>query len=138
MKLFRKASLESARRKRILVLEDDNVASLLWRRILDRTFGEVEVTVVKSVEEARSRMRNAHERFDLIVTDVYLEGVGNGVDFWKSQSARDTPLLICSSRPAAELESLYGTFSERPHFLPKPISPSFAAGVIKFLLEGGE
>ncbi len=90
--------------KKILVVEDDtSMTVLLGKAILD-VFSDAEIQWASSLEQAVTHLiQNADisekAPYDLIITDIFLEGNGTGLDFWTVLTGTypGIPFLVISS-----------------------------------------
>jgi PAS domain S-box-containing protein len=76
---------------RIILIEDDRVAQLAFRRLMREDLPDLEATIVSSVGEAREVLRS--KPFDVIVTD-YLLGDGNAFEIMEMDEVRHIPIIF--------------------------------------------
>lgn len=129
--------------KKILVVEDDkNMTVLLGRVLLDMN-SDVEIHWASSLEQAvRQLIQNTDieqkHPYDLVIADVFLEGNGTGLDFYKliGETYPQVPFLIISSlSPDRVKESLAdGTKGENLNYLRKPFLFSECKEKVKEIL----
>lgn len=99
-----KITRESLAPKKILVVEDDpSMTVLLGKAILD-VFSDAEIQWATSLEQAVTQLIRTTDisqknPYDLIITDIFLEGNGTGLDLWKVLSGTypRVPFLVISS-----------------------------------------
>lgn len=115
--------------KRILVIEDDkNMTVLLGRALLDMN-SDIEIHWAVSLEQAvKQLIQNTDieqkQPYDLVIADIFLEGNGTGLDFFKlmNETYPQIPFLVISSLAFDQvLDALEGgTDSGRLTYLRKP------------------
>lgn len=70
--------------KKVLILDDDISQKELWELVLKRHNKNVVIDWVISSSEAEELLKNEHiehEKYDLIVIDLFLSGCSTGLDF---------------------------------------------------------
>lgn len=115
--------------KRILVIEDDkNMTVLLGRALLDMN-SDIEIHWAVSLEQAvKQLIQNTDieqkQPYDLVIADIFLEGNGTGLDFFKlmNETYPQIPFLVISSLAFDQvLDALEGeTDGGRLTYLRKP------------------
>lgn len=74
--------------KRILVVEDDENMVDFMSKVLRDMLSNTEIVCVNSFEQAVGKIitnsgLNTKNPYDLIIADIFLEGVGTGIDLYK-------------------------------------------------------
>jgi DNA-binding response OmpR family regulator len=108
----------------VLVVDDEEIDSVLIRRSLERA-GNFTVLEARSYDAAVRMFTEHGERIDLLIVDVSLPGQ-NGVDLARSLLRRkaDLKVLFMSGWVGAELLRSHGIVESDRHFLGKPFRPS--------------
>ena len=90
--------------KKILVVEDDKTMTVLLGRVLLDMNSDIEIHWAASLEQAVTQLiQNTDiERklpYDLVIADIFLEGNGTGLDFFKVMGGTypSIPFLVISS-----------------------------------------
>ncbi len=112
----------------VLIVEDDIAASTLIDRVMRSISQDVELDWTTSAEEAIEIIDTAHRLkikrpYDLIVSDFYLDGSKNGLDFWNTcrDLFPDIPFVLMSSyEPDFFMQDDSGVLV--PYFLKKPFN----------------
>lgn len=125
-------------RLKVLVVEDDFAMQPLWERIIHAVSPRAIIRWAHSEEGAEALIENrrqAGESFDLIVTDIFLDGERNGVDLWKKYGGEETLFLFTSGISPKEFSKMIGDYeNEYPVLLQKPVRPRESADSIRMLL----
>jgi len=113
---------------KVLIIEDETIISFGYRLQIERMGFEV-LGVARSSEEAEAML--AQERPDLIIMDVYLKGLKNGLELAQEIHAKDPiPIvfLTASTKPSVieGIRQLKGC-----HYLAKPINSDNLSEVLQ-------
>jgi two-component system cell cycle sensor histidine kinase/response regulator CckA len=108
----------------VLVVDDEEIDSVLIRRSLERA-GGFTVLEARSYDAAVSIFAEHAATIDLLIVDVSLPGQ-NGVDLARSFLRRraDLKVLFMSGWVGAELLRSHGIVESDRHFLAKPFRPA--------------
>ena len=114
----------SNRNTLVLVVDDEEIDSVLIRRSLERA-GGFTVLEARSYDAAVRTFAEHGERIDLLIVDVSLPGQ-NGVDLARLLLRRraDLKVLFMSGWVGAELLRSHGIAESDRHFLGKPFRPA--------------
>lgn len=126
---------------RVLLVEDEPIFGEIWKYILKTMNKSVELTCVDSIEGAEkliSSLSVGVNHFDLVISDLYVSGAKNGIDFWKERFLSEVdpapPFILVSSLSISHLlKGLKGTWAI-PTYIQKPFDPSECVPVIKSVL----
>ena len=136
-KVFEAKSLEETPIK-VLVVEDDQSQWPMWSNILGALKRKTEIDWETSAEGAQGYIRQAYQEnrpYDLVISDVYLEGQGTGTDLWnKYGEAAENFIFVTGSSLSKDdffLELNYG----HPEFIQKPLSIEKCKKLIKSLYD---
>lgn len=118
-------------KKRILILEDDNVNQELLRLYLKEHY---DIDIVSSVAEAVEAIRTTS--YDMVISDLYLgnDQQGGGLDFLRlmrsSERTKNTPVVAYSAfnDPNDNNEIQFSAF------IPKPINKADFLEIIRKIL----
>ena len=123
---------------KVLVVEDDQSQWPMWSSILSSLKRKTEIDWETSAEGAQNYIRQAYQEnspYDLVISDVYLEGQGTGTDLWnKYGEAAENFIFVTGSSLSKDdfiLELNYG----HPEFIQKPISIEKCKTLIKSLFD---
>ncbi len=129
---------------RILIIEDDEILLEVLIRALRKIFPACAIDRSMLGEEAMKLVCERYpvrgERYDLIVSDIFLPGKLSGIQLWESceNLYPGMPCLLISGIDERELEQAAGRNSIRPMFLPKPFSQEVFRKTVEDILENGK
>jgi DNA-binding response OmpR family regulator len=111
--------------KRVLIIEDDLGIVAYWTKLFSMTDKTIKVETTSDEIEARlmieSSIRN-YMQYDFILSDIFLNDHGNGLEIWKSFHNRLTSsVLIMSTINREEMERMLGDKVSSPLFIQKPV-----------------
>jgi DNA-binding response OmpR family regulator len=119
--------------KKMLVVEDDILFQKVMRRIFKSDF---EIDFCESVEEYYERFSN--KNFDIIIMDISLKGVKNGLDLIKeiktSPSFTGTPILCLTAHAQTSMKQT-AIESGSDLFITKPAPNRVLKDAVEFLLK---
>lgn len=125
-------TLDSQRKKakqKILVIEDDPELEYLIEQVLKGIDASIQLDWAVSAEAGIANLMKTlkdadHPHYDLIISDIFLDGEGNGVDFWKicAECFPCTPFIMTSSLSIEQFSSMAGKNTRKPTYLKKPFS----------------
>ena len=115
--------------KSLLVIEDDLSLIQLIDLMLDDVKPDLEWEYVTSGEEALELIRRRGTSrgdvpYDLVITDIFLEGDVTGFDVWQEcqQSYPKMPFVVTSGLSFERYFSVLSGARNRPTFLPRPLA----------------
>lgn len=125
----------------VFVVEDD----LELSSVIDRILISIDPTLIlewsTSAEEAIATLKKRSEEkegnpYDLMICDIFLEGVSNGLDLWKFCHTHypTMKVVIISGIDLLKLTTLLDSHEEVPPFLSKPFSVSECSNLLEGLL----
>lgn len=111
----------------ILIVEDDIVLHPMFEFIFKKKFPNCTLSIVKSYDQAIQQIiqfNKEKKKIDIILSDLYLEGVRTGVDLLCSDSVRKTQArtFLVSSANLLDLEESYRELLPETTFIRKPIN----------------
>lgn len=125
------------RRLKVLVVEDDMSLHPLWDHIVRAVNPQAIIRQAYTEEAAEKiieRQRQAGEDFDLIISDIFLDGDRNGVDLWKKYGKSQTLFLFTSVISKTDFVKMIGTEEkEYPLLLQKPVRAMKSIDVLQTL-----
>jgi DNA-binding response OmpR family regulator len=89
--------------RRIMIVEDEPLVAFDNEHMLQEAGYEV-VATVASLADARAVIET--EALDLVLTDIALDGEGDGVDVARAAGARNVPVLFVSGHCGEQARSL--------------------------------
>ena len=129
--------LPEAASPRILVVDDDPDFVAIVRQVLKAE--QMDVVSASTAEDALARARSLVP--DLIIMDVMMKGVLDGVDatrdLRKERELADVPVLMITSIPSSEYAGLFPVDEDLPidQLLSKPVSPERLVSEVRRLLK---
>ena len=128
---------------RILVVEDDLTQRVLWKQILHLAVENAEVHWADSYEAAAQLFKWSamqHQEFDLMISDVFLNGEETGFELFKDyfHQVRGHAILVSNFGTVETLEPLTMQAGNEPIYLRKPLDPVQVIATVKKLLYGRE
>lgn len=110
---------------RILIVEDDLTFEPLWEAIVDRAERNAKIFWATSESQAEQMILNAFEnnqKFDLVITDIFLSGSMTGLDLWqKFSKVLHGRIIVTSGIEYQKFLALFDQVDIRPLFLQKPL-----------------
>lgn len=134
------------RKFKVLIVEDDMSQWPMWENILESLSNELELETdwAISLEEAQKLLRQTFQTetpYDLVISDVYLEGAGTGVDLWNRYGEATQNFVFVSGAALNSGDILKKLDFGNPVFLKKPISIEKCKSILKLMcnenLKGG-
>ncbi len=121
-----------------LVVEDDRSQWPLWENILGSLGRDAEVDWVTTALEAQELLRQAFQMnspYDLVISDVFLEGPSTGVDVWNRYGEAAQNFVFVSGEDLAGDEISKKLAFGNPLFIKKPISPENCKTILKLMCD---
>ncbi|MFM6927701.1 MAG: hypothetical protein ACKOX6_04515 [Bdellovibrio sp.] len=126
---------------RFLVVEDDQSQWPLWDSIIKSTHPNAEIDYETTEAGAEALLRHsfhAEKPYDLVISDVFLEGEDTGLDLWSRYGEVSDRFIFVSSMSLKNFDSLIhsmnGESPNLPFYLQKPLSTAVCREVLKALL----
>lgn len=117
--------------RRILIVEDDVTLEPLWRYIIEVATPGAVVDWLTSAEAAETALRT--RSYDLVISDIFLNGQKTGVDLWES-SGLDHFLLMSVLTPSRLATLALDSKRSLPPYLQKPIDVTQSIASVRALL----
>lgn len=126
-------------RNYVLILEDDYTFKPLWTSVIKQCLPDAQLDWVQT-EEAAERLiqlrRNNGQKYDLIISDIFLSGKKTGIDLWSRHSSATDNFIFVSSLSRDTFFSLVPQKEgSDPIYLQKPLRVSLCIDVIRQLTE---
>lgn len=127
---------------RVLIIEDDYGLQTALTRALRKMNPDINIEWVSSADEALGLLGNTDlstdERYDLIISDIFLPGKLSGLQLWEACEAtrQSTPVLLMSGMGVEEFFRAIGRNTIAPPFLPKPFALGEFTQITESLLHG--
>lgn len=123
---------------RVLVVEDDLATQPVWEHII-RSVNPKAVIRQAYTEEAAEKIietqRMIGEDFDLIISDIFLDGPKNGVDLWRKYGKKQTLFLFTSIISKPDFVEMIGPEEkEFPLLMQKPVRTGKSIDLLRLLL----
>ena len=121
--------------KNVLVVEDDEVMKPIFARALYQLNDRLNLSWAPSVREAQRFLEAGP--FDLVITDVCLEGDGTGMDLQRylSEKFPDVPVVVTSGLSREAILSREGVDVDERDFIPKPVNLQLCLDKIHGVIE---
>jgi DNA-binding NtrC family response regulator len=121
-------------RPRILIVEDDTTFEPFWQAIVEKSDRQAQIYWASSELEAERMIFEAiksEQKFDLVITDIFLSGSRTGIDLWNKFFHKLHGRIIVTSGIEYEKFVQYFENAEmRPLYLQKPLEPAECIGAI--------
>jgi DNA-binding NarL/FixJ family response regulator len=115
---------------RFLVVEDDESQWPLWESILKTNYPRAEIDWETDELGAEALLRHAFQNnkpYSLVISDIFLEGPGTGIDLWNRYGEAAAHFIFVSSFSMDNFDSLMSSLvnsqNGTPMYLQKPLSP---------------
>lgn len=115
--------------KHVLIVEDDMDMAMILDQVVHWIQPEANVEWASTAEQVVSIIeshakRHARPPYDLIVSDIFLDGQGTGLDIWKlcQQTFEDTPIVLTSAVSSDRMALVLGENEISPFYLQKPFT----------------
>jgi DNA-binding NtrC family response regulator len=119
--------------KKVLILEDDLTFKLLWDQILQKV-GPVETFWAASTPDAEGLLMR--ESFDLIISDIFLKGKDNGLEFWeKHEPMLRYKTILVSSVEQDRLDRYLGNRDYYPFYVRKPLDVAHCTDTVRWIFK---
>lgn len=117
--------VDSSKRKKFLVVEDDYTVQPFWEQIIQAVSPNAIIRWATTEEGAEKQIRDRlkiGDKFDLVITDIFLAGQKNGIDLWKRYGDAETLFVFSSVIRPNRFEAMIGDVGgEPPLLLKKPL-----------------
>lgn len=129
-------------KQKILVMEDDPELEYLIEKVLKNINPSIQLDWAVSTEAGLTNLMKTlkdtdHPHYDLIISDIFLEGESTGVDFWRicREHFPCTPFIMTSSLSVEQFTSMAGKKARKPAYLKKPFSLYVCENLCKKMLK---
>ncbi|MDZ4662734.1 MAG: response regulator [Pseudomonadota bacterium] len=136
--------MESLKKKRVLIIDDDESQALLVTAIIEKCEQFVHIDWAATSAEAFNFLKNqksvaAVSAYDLIIADILLEGAVTGCDIWRLCRAEfpNVPVVLTSSIDTDEIHQMFWSESNKPYYLQKPLDLDRTREILTLSLQGG-
>lgn len=131
--------LKEDHKQNILILEDDYTFKPLWTSVIKHCLPYAHIDWVET-EEAAERCiklrRNREQKYDLIISDIFLSGRKTGIDLWTRYADTTDHFIFVSSLSREIFDGLVQpTERHYPIYLKKPLRASLCIDVIRKLMD---
>lgn len=125
---------------KVLVVEDDRSQWPLWEDILKTALDgrKCEIDWLTTAEEAQKFLSQAYRinsPYEVVISDVVLEGLGTGVDLWNRYGEAAHHFIFVSGQVSNSNELKKGMAYGDPIFLEKPLPIQKCKGLLKEIFE---
>ena len=127
---------------RILIVEDDKAFWPFWKRVFSGR-PDVQIDWTPRLSEAeklvRMRFRKQHP-YDLVISDVFLEDDGTGIELWNKYGEEAKNFIFVSGMSLSAYDLLMALNHGYPVYLRKPLSIESCREIVDSCLgyaEGG-
>ena len=127
------AKPSSARRERILVVDDEELVRMAIKAIL--SFGGYEVVMAEHGVEGVEKFRDASPRFDLVVLDMHMPRLGGHGALLQIREFDPNARVVLLSGALQDPASEGVTEQEGVAFLNKPFENDELLGLVRQLLD---
>lgn len=126
--------LPEQKKLKVLVVEDDEAQWELWRHVLKTSGIAYTVDFKKTQEAAQSLIVLAfesHRPYDLVISDVFLEGDGTGIDIWNRYGEATGKFVFVTGKDIDFNEFYHKINFGNPVLFTKPISAGTGREIIQ-------
>ncbi len=129
---------ETVDTRTVLIVEDDITLQEHWVSIFEELPLSFEIKWASSAEQFESEVRRkSHEceKYDFIISDIFLSGSKNGLDLWREYSSMSEYFILTSDISLRKYdEMLARDRGMRPMLLTKPLEKKRCVETIEYLL----
>lgn len=125
-------------KKRVLIVEDDLAQRPLWDATLRSRVPEIQIDWATSEEGAEALVKGRLMQgtiYDLIVADIFLNGMGTGIDLWNRYGEVANEFVIVSVLPSSQFHEMMAHNQTVPMFVRKPLNTMKCSKVADLLGE---
>ncbi len=122
---LRKETRKIKSNPQILIVEDDLTTEPLWEHIIRLASPNASFDWATSALEAEQNIEDLAQKglyYDLVISDIFLEGEKSGVDLWKDyQGPLKGRMIIISSIDQKQFAEYCGDIKNLPIYIRKPL-----------------
>lgn len=110
---------------KVLIVEDDLAFRPFWQAVFEDRGSTLRIDWATTQEEAETLLRAGfkhHQPYDLVISDIFLEGEGTGVDLWNRYGEEAKHFIFVSGKPLSPAELKSSLSYGQPTYLQKPLS----------------
>jgi DNA-binding response OmpR family regulator len=109
--------------KKILIAEDDLAFRPFWEKVFAPYNAKIDWATTSEGAEDLIRMRfKKRDPYDLVISDIFLEGEGSGIDLWNRYGEETLNFVFVSGLPLSKYDLLMTLNFGCPIYLKKPLS----------------
>lgn len=127
--------------KKVLIVEDDLAFRPFWQAVFEDRGPTLRIDWATTQEEAETLLRAGYKHnqpYDLVISDIFLEGEGTGVDLWNRYGEEAKHFIFVSGKPLSPEELRSSLSFGQPAYLQKPLSLEQCRQVVSPALEAEE
>lgn len=124
--------------KKALVLEDDQTQWILWENVLRSVNPDIEIDWETSESGAEKLIKQAYlagHPYDLVISDVFLDGPETGIDLWNRYGEAATNFIFVSGISFPKFESMMSLKYGCPVYIQKPLLASDCKKIVSSISE---
>ena len=124
--------------KKALVLEDDQTQWILWENVLRSCNPDMEIDWETSESGAETLIKQAYlsgHPYDLVISDVFLEGPETGIDLWNRYGEAANNFIFVSGISFPKFESMMSLKYGCPVYIQKPLLASDCKKIVNSICE---
>lgn len=123
---------------RILVVEDDLSLWPFWENVLKDVLPRAEIdweTTERTAEGLLKHRFNKNSPYDLVISDIFLEGHETGIDLWTRYGEAAKNFIFVSGMPAKKFDSLMNMNFGYQAYLEKPLNARKCREAVRSAME---
>lgn len=120
-----------------LVLEDDQTQWILWENVLRSCNPDIEIDWETSESGAETLIKQAYlagHPYDLVISDVFLEGPETGIDLWNRYGEAASNFIFVSGISFPKFESMMTLQYGCPVYIQKPLLASDCKKIVNSMM----
>ena len=120
-----------------LVLEDDQTQWILWESVLRSCNPDIEIDWETSESGAETLIKQAYlagHPYDLVISDVFLEGPETGIDLWNRYGEAASNFIFVSGISFPKFESMMTLKYGCPVYIQKPLLASDCKKIVNSMM----
>lgn len=122
--------------KKILIVEDDLAFRPFWEKVFSPYKTKIDWATSSEGAEELIRMRfKKRDPYDLVISDIFLEGEGSGIDLWNRYGEETLNFVFVSGLPLSKYDLLMTLNFGCPIYLKKPLSIQSCREIVRNILD---
>ncbi|MEK6556017.1 MAG: response regulator [Bdellovibrionota bacterium] len=125
--------------KKVLIVEDDQAFRPFWEKVFQPYNAKIDWATTSEGAEELIRLRfKKRDPYDLVISDIFLEGEGSGIDLWNRYGEETLNFIFVSGLPLSKYDLLMTLNFGCPIYLKKPLSIQSCREIVNNVLTSNE